>query len=492
MTPPSPVPVDPRAGSSAIPPGTRIGGHYRVLDPLGRAGGFGRTYRALDETLHREVAIKEYFPRDLVARLPRELRLVPHSPAEASPFEFGKARFLEEGRTLAGLEHPHVIRVLELFEQHATAYLVMEYHRGATLADLAAADGGALPVPVVTALASGALAGLAAVHAAGVVHCDVKPSNLYVTESGRVLLLDFGAARRDLGERTATLDGVVSPGFAPFELFQERGRVGPWTDVYGVAATAVALLTGERPPSAADRLEHDLLAPEGALASRLPGSLRAPLLAALALRPEHRTATATALDAALTAVPAVSPAELGARVRAIATTREAASDESGSSTTTIDGEVRSRRSDRGRAARIGWAAAALAVATAATLYLTRDRSEPAPLASPVPQPAAAAPSEPLRVAEPAAATVELLLDVRPYGELVALRSPDGESLRGAESISLPARVRIPAGEWVAVVRPPAGGGTVEIPVRAVAGATARIERRFAPLPARAYFESSGW
>ncbi len=419
----------------------------------------------------------------------------PLGAGESGQFEFGKLRFLEEGRTLALVSHPRVVRVLELFEENRTAYLVMEYHRGATLAEAAALTGGRLDEAVVLALLLEILDGLEAVHRQGVVHCDVKPSNIYLTEAGVPLLLDFGAARRDFGERTATLDGILSPGYAPFELFQERGRLGAWTDVYGLAATAVSLLTGERPPSAADRIASDPLSNDGALVRRLPESLRQPLVAALALRPEERTPSAerfrAEILAARTGVPAERErlADLARRARAAAAAEDGAA--TGSSTTTLS-RPSARRRSRTRALVTG---ALVAMAVAAAIYWTArlqsggdDRGPTTPASSPgagqqVPASAAG-------VERPIAGDV--VFAVVPFGELVELRDASGKAAVDAGSLPLPARLRLPPGEWNARVRYPVTGEVAQLSFRLAAGEPLRVEHRFAHLDARRYFEVTGW
>ena len=496
MSPSPPGSVDPALGSSALPPGCRIGGHYRVLDRLGRPGGFGQTYRALDERLRREVAIKEYFPRELVSRAGDDPAVRPLGAGESGQFEFGKLRFLEEGRTLARISHPRVVRVLELFEENRTAYLVMEYHRGANLAEVAALAGGRLDEPVVRALLLEILDGLEAVHRQGVLHCDVKPSNLYLTGTGVPLLLDFGAARRDFGERTATLDGILSPGYAPFELFQERGRLGAWTDVYGVAATAVALLTGERPPSAADRIAGDPLSAGAPLTQRLPPGLRAPLLAALALRPEERTASAERFRAGLLAAEGAAPAPLAqlATLAQESMARLGADDEvaTGSSTTTISRPSARRR--RARSARF-LAAAVLSVLVGAAIWTAwrlRLAGDGPPVAA---RAATSAPAALAGASAPATSPLpsgEVLFAVVPFGELVELRDAAGHSIAEVTPVPLPARLQLPPGAWTAQVRYPISGEVAALSFQVVAGEARRVDHRFARLEARAYLEATGW
>ena len=100
------------------------------------------------------------------------------------------------------------------------------------------------------------LEGLAVCHAAGVLHRDVKPANIYIRTDGRPVLLDFGAARHALGEESKNLTSIVTPGYGPFEQYQSKGKQGPWTDLYGAGATLYRMLTGRRPTDAPDRVPY--------------------------------------------------------------------------------------------------------------------------------------------------------------------------------------------------------------------------------------------
>ncbi|HOW75034.1 MAG TPA: serine/threonine-protein kinase [Candidatus Competibacteraceae bacterium] len=285
----------PHADRSAalLPVGTQLKG-YVVGEKLGQ-GGFGITYRGFDATLMMPVAIKEYYPSELVGRSTDRSTVVLNSHEHEEPFGHGLKTFLKEARTLAQVKHPHVVRVLSYFEMHGTAYLVMDYVEGEDLAAyLKRQPNGRLPWRSAVGLVLPVLDGLRKVHEAGFMHRDIKPGNLYRTDEG-LILLDFGAARQVTGSHTRSML-IFTKGYAPYEqyLTGHLNRQGPWTDVYGMAATLYFMLTAQRPPPALDRKQNDvlrqpdLLEPARHFVPELPLALDAVLGQALALEPERR------------------------------------------------------------------------------------------------------------------------------------------------------------------------------------------------------------
>ncbi len=247
-----------------LPVGTRLLGHYLIGRVLGKPGGFGITYLAWDPGLHRRVAVKEYLPRDLAGRGTDRRTLIAHDDEDANLLRYGLDQFLGEARTLAQLDHPNIVRVLQVFEANGTAYLVMDYYAGLTLAEHLECQGGRLPEEQARTLMLPILCGLRAVHAKGFLHRDIKPQTIYLarTEGGvRPILLDFRAARHAMSERSRSLSVLLTPGFAPFEQYHRKGRQSPWTDIYGAAAVLYLLVTGETPPEANERMAGDDLKP---------------------------------------------------------------------------------------------------------------------------------------------------------------------------------------------------------------------------------------
>jgi serine/threonine protein kinase/uncharacterized RDD family membrane protein YckC len=281
----------------ALPMRTHLDGKYQIGRVLGH-GGFGLTYLAYHQPLAVPVAIKEYLPRDLATRLDDSLSVTPHDTNDADTFTYGLDQFIEEARTLERFDHPSVVRVRSFFEANGTAYLVMNYYAGHTLDAVLAAQGGRLAPDDALDVLGPILDGLTAVHAHGLVHRDVKPQNVYRTDDGRSVLLDFGAARQATAEHSRSLSVQLTPGYAPFEQYSSRGNQGPWTDVYGVAATLYRTVTGERPPEAPARMmgETDLRpATEFGIDRRMSDALDD----ALALQPAQRTTTIDAFRTSL-------------------------------------------------------------------------------------------------------------------------------------------------------------------------------------------------
>jgi uncharacterized membrane protein len=242
--------------SIALPLHLELNGRFAIGRLLGRPGGFGITYLALDTRLHRAVAIKEYYPRDLATRGGDGMTMVPQTEEEGEELHFGRDRFLHEARTLARFDHPGIVGVQDFFEANGTAYLVMPYYDGQTLeAYLRAQSGGRLDAATAVALMLPTLDALHLVHEAGLLHRDLKPENIYLrAPSGQPTLLDFGSARAEAALRSRTLERACTPGYAAVEQYITEGEQGPWTDVYACGATLYRLLTGKTPPEALARL----------------------------------------------------------------------------------------------------------------------------------------------------------------------------------------------------------------------------------------------
>ncbi len=293
-------PASPRA-PLLLPLGTRLLGHYRIGRVLGKPGGFGITYLGWDTGLLRRVAIKEYLPRELAGRAPDRTTLVPHSGEDGDQFRYGLAQFLTEARTLAQLDHPNIVRVHQVYEANGTAYLVMDYYEGLSLAEYLDQQGGRIAEEQAKQLLLPILDGLRAVHAEGYLHRDIKPQNIYLArlKSGgiRPILLDFGTARQAMGERSRSLSVVLTPGYAPFEQYHRKGKQGPWTDIYAAAAVLYHLVTGETPLEATERMAGEALTP--ATAFGVSPHLSEVLSVALALGPEQRPQQVQAFQALL-------------------------------------------------------------------------------------------------------------------------------------------------------------------------------------------------
>ena len=289
-----------------LPPGARIE-EFEIEREL-QAGGFGVTYLARDRSLGRRVAIKEYLPREWGGRR-ADGSVGPRSSSHAKDYQWGLTRFLEEARTLARLDHPRIVRVHRVIEAWGTAYMVMEYVEGRNLEEALKAEG-PWPEARVRALLEALLPGVALVHAAGLIHRDVKPANVMLRADGTPVLIDFGAARYAAGAHSHSLTSVLTPGYAPFEQYQTGGKQGAWTDVYALGAVAYRALSGQAPVEATARVRADPLAPVSqAAAGGVSESFGAAVTSALAVWPEHRPRDVAAWRAQWDAgaVPAPSP-----------------------------------------------------------------------------------------------------------------------------------------------------------------------------------------
>jgi serine/threonine protein kinase len=240
-----------------LPDGTPLE-NYRVLRVLAH-GGFSFVYLAHDEN-ETPVAIKEYLPSTLALRVNGAMN--PNVPEEdAATFRYGMKCFFEEGRALAGLSHPNVVRVLNFFRANDTVYLVMRYERGRTLQQHIISRRGALDEAWIRKTFAELLNGLREVHSNKLLHLDIKPGNIYVRNDGTPLLIDFGAARQTLSDEVKKLPPTFTPGFASPEQHAKRDDLGPWSDVYSVGASMYACFAGAPPQAANQRLEKDTLVP---------------------------------------------------------------------------------------------------------------------------------------------------------------------------------------------------------------------------------------
>ena len=238
-------------------------GRYEIVSVLGQ-GGFGITYRARDVQLGREVAIKEYLPSALAVRQDGST-VLPRTTKMADDFGWGRDRFVTEGRTLASLHRvPAIVQVFDFLEANGTAYIVMELLSGATLEERIS-TGGRLKPEEVDRILWPLLDGLEQVHAAGFLHRDIKPANILLDAAGNPTLIDFGASRAAMVGRTAAMTAIFTPGYAAAEQMTSA-KQGPWTDIYGLAATIYHAIAGKAPPNAFDRMLDDGYEPLGKLA----------------------------------------------------------------------------------------------------------------------------------------------------------------------------------------------------------------------------------
>ena len=250
--------------SFALKPGTILDGKYLVGEMLGQ-GGFGITYIGFDLLLEQKVAIKEYFPMStgMVSRENRSMVVWSTAMMGKTGTQKGFDSFLKEARKMAKLGGiPGVVGVKSVFIQNETAYIVMDFIEGETLLKKLQREG-PMPFDTCLSLLMPIIQALAEVHEHGIIHRDISPDNIMVRPDGRLILLDLGAAKDlDIQGRDGNVQSsqmVAKQGFSPIEQYQRNASIGPWTDVYAMAATIYYCCTGILPPTAVDRIVDDTL-----------------------------------------------------------------------------------------------------------------------------------------------------------------------------------------------------------------------------------------
>lgn len=306
---------------NALPVGARVQ-EYEIRSVIGE-GGFGIVYRAYDTLLEREVAIKEYLPVSHATRRDDGL-VVASSERQRETFEKGLRCFVSEARMLARFKHPALVEILRFWEEQGTAYMVMPFYLGRPLSELIQEGFRIEDSAGLEAFLMPLLDGLAQLHGSDCYHRDISTDNILMLENGQPLLLDFGAARSILVDKSDVSTVILKPGFAPIEQYSEDHKVAPqgaWTDLYALSAVAYQVVTGIMPTVSVARIIRDPLLP---LVKNAPPGISPALLAAIDLglrvSPDQRPqsvqaflelmhAVEPAADERMLALEAVMPAE---------------------------------------------------------------------------------------------------------------------------------------------------------------------------------------
>ena len=236
-----------------LQPNTTLqGGKYKIIRTLGQ-GGFGITYLAEQVMLGRKVAIKEFFMKEYCDRDESTSRVTMGSEGSRESVNRYREKFLKEARNIAKLNHPNIVKIIDVFEENDTAYYVMDYIDGGSLAEKIKREG-YLSEPVATRYIMQVAEALAYVHERRMNHLDVKPDNIMLTETDTAVLIDFGLSKQYnvVGKQTSTTPVGISEGYAPMEQYMQGGvsEFSPETDIYALGATFFKMLTGITPPSA--------------------------------------------------------------------------------------------------------------------------------------------------------------------------------------------------------------------------------------------------
>lgn len=236
----------------ALPVGTRIG-VYEIRRVIG-TGRFGITYQVWNQHLNSEMALKEYFPRDIVQRAGDGLTVLLRSEKQESLFQLGLDKFSEDADKLARIEHPHLQQVQNDLQIHGTVYLVMEYEDGIPLSRLIERSEKVLDEEQLKVIFLPIIEALGKAHEVGVLHGDINPTSILLRKTGESVLLDFASARLTLAAPLGLGLEVFSEGYAPAEQYDPKGQIGPWSDLYSIGATLYRCVTGNESLSATDRL----------------------------------------------------------------------------------------------------------------------------------------------------------------------------------------------------------------------------------------------
>jgi len=303
------IPPPAAEGGNMLPVGFYLG-EFEITQVLGE-GGFGIVYLAQDHSLGRRVALKEYMPSSLAQRV-GGTQVSVKSERHRDTFEAGLKSFVNEARLLAQFDHPSLVKVYRFWEANGTAYMVMPFYEGITLKDELKAMGAPPDEAWLRDLLEPLTEALAVIHAEQCFHRDIAPDNVILLKGSNLpLLLDFGAARRVIGDMTQALTVILKPGYAPVEQYAEVPgmKQGPWTDVYALAAVVYYAITGKTPPTSVGRLMNDNYVPmTQAGAGRYGNEFLAAMDRALVVKPEARTQSIDELRRDLGMEPVVADA----------------------------------------------------------------------------------------------------------------------------------------------------------------------------------------
>ncbi|EIE3256410.1 serine/threonine protein kinase [Escherichia coli] len=298
-----------RAVPRALPTGYRFN-EFEIKEVIG-GGGFGIVYRAWDHQLERTIAIKEFMPLSLAVRND-DMRLVLRSDRFRKAFVAGLNSFIQEARLLARFSHPNLLHVLRFWVQNDTAYMGTVFLSGTTLSRLSRQHPGMINEAWIRRMLPMLFGAIKTIHDEGYLHCDISLDNIQIQDNGLPVLLDFGSARRSIGNISDDTETMLRPGFAPIEQYTDdnESEQGPWTDIYALGAVLHTLIMGAPPPVSVVRSITENyrplaeLRPEGYSPLLLQGIDRA-----LALKAEDRPQSVEEF-AALLEIPVAGPDDI--------------------------------------------------------------------------------------------------------------------------------------------------------------------------------------
>lgn len=284
------APTSSNTASSALPQGTKLQSGALIIGKVLGQGGFGITYHSGDVNLRRYIAVKEFFPPNCYRNGLKVMAV------DAQGFEKAKAVFIEEARALARFNHRAIARILSIFEENDTAYMVMEFLKGKTLQQTVE-ERGVLTEGEALSYIEQISEALEVVHGAKIIHRDLKPENIILCENNRVVLVDFGLHKQIETARSYKTRQLTAPirlgtqGYSPPEQYLQNAQLGTFTDIYALGATLYFLVTGQAPVSAPERAMGELLLPPQRLNPSLSPALNAAVMQAMEIKSDQRPQT---------------------------------------------------------------------------------------------------------------------------------------------------------------------------------------------------------
>lgn len=281
-------PVSPRY----LKPGTVLQGKFILGYPLG-SGGFGNTYIGWNRLLLRKVAVKEFYPEQYIGRASDGVTVTVAEEKLQPRFRQGLHQFLEEARSVAALQDiKGVVAISNFFEENGTGYIVMEYLEGMDVKTILKKSGDKKDYEWCRRVILTVLHTLRDIHKREVLHRDIAPDNIFVTNEGVIKLIDFGAARHASSLANMKSEVVLKVGYAPIEQYSREAAQGPYTDLYAVAALFYRMLTGQKPIPANERFQQDALIPPSEMGIQIPEQAELGMMVCLNVRPEYRLQSA--------------------------------------------------------------------------------------------------------------------------------------------------------------------------------------------------------
>lgn len=262
-------------------------GKYTIEKKIGE-GGFGITYKAVQRGLNRNVCIKEYFPAGKCYRNTHTRTVYAQGTSE-EVYEKYRLSFVREAKVLAGLHHPNIVEIIDVFDENNTSYMVMTYIEGKSLQSIVEARG-KLPYPETVNYIAQITNAVGYIHEHHILHRDIKPDNIMITADYKAILIDFGSAREFEQDKTQIHTSMLTHGYAPTEQYTANSRKGSYTDIYAIGATMYFVLTGQVPTEAAARLTEPMAAPKD-LSPDIPDEANRTILKAMQLKAENRHQT---------------------------------------------------------------------------------------------------------------------------------------------------------------------------------------------------------